>query len=136
MGLFSIGGGLLGAGLGAFSGNSWQGWDNIGSWLMEGLPGMVGGGLAGFGIGAGLDTMLDSSKEEMPKAPAAPAKAPKTLLSLDDPAKAPEVKEAAAKSRKAVAAMQGRGATLLTGPGGLKSDEDKPGLLRKTLGGK
>jgi hypothetical protein len=135
MGLFSIGGGLLGAGAGLFSGgNSWQGWDNIGSFLMDGLGGALAGGVAGFGIGSGIDAMMGADTK-MPDAPPPISKAPKTLLNFEDPANAPEVKEAAAKSRKQVAAMRGRGATLLTGPSGLKDDEDKPGLLRKTLGG-
>jgi len=135
MSLFGIGGGLVGAGLGAFNDNPWQGWGNMGSWLMEGMGGALAGGLAGFGLGEGLNAMLN--EPEAPKAPAPPPKAPlqKTLLDFEDPAKAPEVKEAASRARAAVGAMRGRGSTLLTGPSGLKSDEDKPGLLRKTLGG-
>jgi hypothetical protein len=146
MGLFSIGGGLLGAGAGLFSGgNSWQGWDNVGNFLMEGLGGALTGGLIGYGIGTGIDTLLDANdkKSDMPAPPppitASPKELPtakgQTLLTYEDPVKAPEVQEAAKASRKKVAAMRGRGATLLTGPSGLMSDEDKPGLLRKTLGG-
>lgn len=149
MGLFTIGGGLLGAGVGLFSGgNSWQGWDNIGNFLMDGLGGALTGGLAGAGIGAGIDAMLEANdkKNDMPLPPppkpimmespeTRPTAKGQTLLTYEDPVKAPEVKQAAEKSRRQVAAMRGRGATLLTGPSGLKDDEDKPGLLRKTLGG-
>ena len=133
MSMFGIGGGLIGAGLGAFSDNPWKGWDNMGGWLMEGLGGALAGGMAGFGLGEGLNAMFN--EPEAPKAPAAPAAAPKTLLDFEDPANAPGVKEAASRSRAAVGRMRGRGSTLLTGPSGLKSDDDKPGLLRKTLGG-
>lgn len=137
MSLFGIGGGLIGGGIGAFSDNPWQGWSGMGNWLMEGLPGMLGGAALGAGLGLAAESLMSSS-DDMPKAPSAEIaapKAPKTLLDFEDPTKAPEVKEAASKSRKAVARMSGRGSTLLTGPSGLKSDDDKPGLLKKTLGG-
>lgn len=137
MGLFgAVAGGLLGGGVGAFSNNPWQGWGNFGSWAMEGLPGALAGAALGGSVGYAAEEMF--TEQEMPK-PTKPASAPvgrgQSLLDYDDPAEAPSVREAASRTRAAVGAMRGRGATLLTGPSGLKPDDDKPGLLKKTLGG-
>lgn len=136
MGLLgAVTGGLLGGGIGAFSNNPWQGWGQIGSWAMNALPGALAGGALGAGVGYGIESMF-SQDTETPEAPPPPSRAPRSLLDYDDPAEAPTVREAEKKTRAAVGAMRGRGSTLLTGPSGLKpDDESRPGLLRRTLGG-